>query len=77
MREVLGHIFMWVIVIALMVFGYYLCGLLTLSGFVITALILVLINITKQGDGAMLSMALSAWFVIGFILRWAVSYWYA
>lgn len=55
---------MWLLVVLIAVSGYYLGGLVTLSGFVIIALILVIINmigyIMESGQGtALLTMALS------------------
>lgn len=79
-REILGNIFMWLLVVLIAVSGYYLGGLATLSGFVIIALTLVIINmigyIMESGQGtALLTMAFSFWFLTGFIPGLIVSNW--
>lgn len=79
-NEILGNILMWLFVILVMAFGYYLGGLVNLSGFVITVLVLVIFNMAgksmEHGQGiALLTLAFSGWFLIGFVPGLLISNW--
>jgi len=70
--ETIGNVFMWLLVIVTVISGYYLGGAVTLSGFVITVLAMVIFNMAgnsmERGQGvALLTLAFSGWFLLGFI----------
>ncbi len=78
--EIFGNVAMWFLVILVMIFGYYLSGVINLSGFVITVLVLIILNMVgnsmERGQGvALLTLSFSGWFLIGFIPGLLLSDW--
>ena len=79
-NEILGNALMWSLTIIVVVFAYYLGGLVNISGFVITVLALVIFNMAgnslESGQGiALLTLGFSGWFLIGFIPGLVISNW--
>ena len=72
---------MWVLVAIVTVFGYYLGGIVNLSGFVIIVLMLVIFNMAgermERGQGiGLLTLAFSGWFLLGFVPGLVITNWF-
>lgn len=79
-NELLGDILMWLLVALVVVFGYWLGGIVNLSGFIIAMLIWIIFNMAgnmmENGQGiALLTLAFSGWFLIGFVPGLVMSNW--